>query len=66
MPRNKLSLKQVQEVLTTKANRSARSIAKEWGVSHTAIAHIRQGKTWKQELLTLSDLKIDLNQSNPN
>jgi len=63
MPRNKLSLKQVQEVLTTKANRSARSIAKEWGVSHTTIAHIRQGKTWRQELQTLTELQIDLSKN---
>lgn len=60
MPRNKLSLKQVQEVLTVKAHRSTRSIAKELGVSHTTIALIRQGRTWKQELATLAELKIDL------
>jgi hypothetical protein len=60
MPRNKLSLTQVQEVLSTKAHKSARSIAKEWGVSHTAIALIRQGRSWIKQLATLRELNIDL------
>lgn len=44
-PAAKLTAAQVDEV--RKSGRSARSLAREWGVNHGTILQIRHGKTWR-------------------
>lgn len=50
MPREKLTLTQVQGIFTTYKDLSARKIAKLYGMSHSQINNIRQGKSWKMHI----------------
>lgn len=50
MPREKLTLPQVQAIFSTYKNLSARRIAKMYGMSHSQINNIRQGKSWKMHI----------------
>ena len=50
MPREKLTLPQVQAIFTTYKDLSARKIAKLYGMSHSQINHIRNGRSWKMHI----------------
>lgn len=50
MPRNKITLEQVQKVFTDYKHLSGRKIAEMYGLSHAAINNIRSGRTWKSEM----------------
>ena len=50
MPREKLTLPQVQAIFTTHKNLSARKIAKMYDVSHSHINDIRNGRSWKMHI----------------
>lgn len=53
MPRNKLSVEQVIETLTTSKHISARELARRWGVSHACVNLIRQNKSWRSHVQLL-------------
>ena len=58
MPRNKLQIDQVIEILTTQAHIPSRQVAQKYGVCRTTITHLRRGWSWKNELSVLQTVGI--------
>ena len=58
MPRNKLQIDQVIEILTTQAHIPSRQVAQKYGVCRTTITHLRRGWSWKTQLSMLQTVGI--------
>jgi hypothetical protein len=55
MPRNKLTLDQVLEILREHSSTPSRQVAMRYGVSRCAITHLRRGWSWKTQLKMLQE-----------
>ena len=55
MPRNKLTIQDVLEILQEHSGSPSRQVAIRYGVSRCAISHLRRGWSWKTELKMLQE-----------
>ena len=55
MPRNKLNLDQVLEILREHSSSPSRQVAMRYGVSRCTITHLRRGWSWKTQLKWLQE-----------
>ena len=55
MPRNKLNIEQVLEILREHSTSPSRQVAMRYGVSRCTITHLRRGWSWKTQLKMLQE-----------